>query len=305
MTKLCVCLQNGNVQCLTKRCPPLACSEPYPVPGECCPQCPVPPADCPYTGITYRHMQRFYDPSDKCRDCICNNGTVTCQRKPCAPTPCTHPLQGDCCRSCDGNIAFFYDGSMYSVASIHCFLNCGKELKNELVNCQRVPCSQDCSHPVPSPLSPCCPVCDRCLYEGNEYSNRQTFNSLSNPCLRCVCLEGSVTCTHVVCPQIYCANPVSKPGQCCKECPGTDTAAYAGTKGKNTVKVHAGCLPQIHVCNAHVKCHFSGILCMCFFDLMLCVSLQSGSVQCEPPTCPTLPCTQQVTDPGACCPRCR
>lgn len=566
----CHCI-NGNVQCLTKRCPPLACSEPYPVPGECCPQCPVPPADCPYTGITYRHMQRFYDPSDKCRDCICNNGTVTCQRKPCAPTPCTHPLQGDCCRSCDGCLLsgkelangeqftqpsdpcamcvcwegsvncqpktcpvlncpypasgqcckeckdcqylsqVYLNGQEFSSPQDSCsrcvcadgFVTCSKKpcykpgcshpstpagkccpvcdgcsyngvdmingqtvpelsnptcsectcrsgsvqcvrklcppmncphpvtgpcdcplcqgchfqgrnyldgeaftspqseceqcrckrghvtcvpracenvncphpgedpcmcpvcdgcnyngqdclngesfpdpeddcsrctcrngevtcvslpcpaisclhpvtppgeccprctgickhngrtyqngdsfqlpgdactqcsCRNELVNCQRVPCSQDCSHPVPSPLSPCCPVCDRCLYEGNEYSNRQTFNSLSNPCLRCVCLEGSVTCTHVVCPQIYCANPVSMPGQCCKECPVCWYQGKEYSEGARWVPPTDPCLQ-----------------CTC----------KSGSVQCEPPTCPTLPCTQQVTDPGACCPRCR
>lgn len=33
-------LQNGNVQCLMKRCPPLSCSNPNVLPGDCCPQCP-------------------------------------------------------------------------------------------------------------------------------------------------------------------------------------------------------------------------------------------------------------------------
>ncbi|CAI9548471.1 unnamed protein product [Staurois parvus] len=31
------------------------------------------------------------------------------------------------------------------------------------------------------------------------------------------------------------------------------SAQYAGTKGKSTVKVHAGYLPQIHVYNAHAN----------------------------------------------------
>ncbi|XP_034619558.1 kielin/chordin-like protein isoform X1 [Trachemys scripta elegans] len=99
--KQCHCL-NGNVQCLSRRCPPLLCAEPILVPGGCCPQCPEPPAGCLYAGVSYQHTQRFYDPSDSCRHCICANGTVTCQRQPCAPVLCTHPLRQDCCRSCDG-----------------------------------------------------------------------------------------------------------------------------------------------------------------------------------------------------------
>lgn len=35
-----VFLQNGNVQCLMKRCAPQQCSDPYMTPGECCPKCP-------------------------------------------------------------------------------------------------------------------------------------------------------------------------------------------------------------------------------------------------------------------------
>eukprot|EP00079_Xenopus_tropicalis_P008629 XP_002931908.2 PREDICTED: kielin/chordin-like protein isoform X1 [Xenopus tropicalis] len=566
----CHCI-NGNVQCLAQRCPPLLCAEPFPVPGECCPQCPVPPADCPYSGVTYRHMQRFYDPSDKCRDCICNNGTVTCQRKPCAPTPCSHPLQGDCCRSCDGclmsgkelangeqfpqpsdpcSVCVCWEGSVkcqpktcpvlscpfpapgqcckecqdcqylgevylngqeFSSPQDSCsrcvcadgFVTCSKKpcykagcthpstppgkccpvcdgcsyngdalingqsvpdpsnplcsectcrtgsvqcvrklcgptscphpvtgpcdcpicqgchfqgrnyidgdvftsspspcehcrcmrghvtcgprpcdqvtcphpaedpcmcpvcdgcnysgrdctngesfldpedecnhctcrngevtcisvpcprisclypitppgeccprctgickhngrvyqngdtfhpsgdictkclCQNEMVTCQRVRCSQECSHPVPSPASSCCPVCDRCFYENQEYANHETFTSTSDPCQRCVCLDGTVTCTHVVCPYVSCANPITKPEQCCRECP---VCRYQGKEYSED----AHWVPVTDLC----------LKCTC----------TNGNVVCEPPQCPPLPCTQQVTDPGACCPRCR
>lgn len=33
--------------------------------------------------------------------------------------------------------------------------------------------------------------------------------------------------------------------------------------------------------------------------------MQAGEVKCASPDCPKLPCMHQVTDPGACCPRCR
>ncbi|KAG8440107.1 hypothetical protein GDO86_006046 [Hymenochirus boettgeri] len=566
----CHCI-NGNVQCLAQRCPPLLCSEPFNVPGECCPQCPVPPADCPYFGVTYRHMQRFYDPSDKCRDCICNNGTVTCQRKPCGPAPCSHPLQGDCCRSCDGcllsgkelangeqfsqpsdrcSVCVCWEGSVkcqpktcpilscpfpapgqcckecqdcqymgeiylngqefsspqdscsrcvcedgfvtcskkpcYKAGCTHpstpsgkccpvcdgCLYNgisltngqtvpdpssldcsectcqagsvqcvrrlcaptscphpmtgpcdcpichgchfqghsyidgevfrspksqceqcrcmrghvtCGPQpctqvicthpaedscmcpvcdgcnyngkectngesfpdpedecshcscrngevtcvsatcprvsclypttppgeccprctgickhngrvyqsgdhfqlhgdictkcsCQNEMVSCQRVQCSQECTHPLPFPASSCCPVCDRCFYDNREYLNHQTFTSASDPCQRCVCVAGSVTCTHVVCPLISCANPVIKPGQCCRECP---------------------------VCHYHDREYSEGALWISHTDPCLQCTCTASNVFCERPQCPLLPCTQQVTDPGACCSRCR
>ncbi|XP_015684556.1 kielin/chordin-like protein, partial [Protobothrops mucrosquamatus] len=96
----CHCI-NGHVQCLSRRCPPLLCPEPTVRPQECCPQCPAPPAGCLYLGVSYQHLERFYDPSEKCRNCVCANGTITCQRQPCAPVLCSHPLQQGCCRSCD------------------------------------------------------------------------------------------------------------------------------------------------------------------------------------------------------------
>lgn len=268
--------KRGHVTCVPRACENVNC----PHPGEDPCMCPVCDG-CNYNGQDCLNGESFPDPEDDCSRCTCRNGEVTCVSLPCPAISCLHPVTppGECCPRCTGickhNGRTYQNGDSFQLPGDAC-TQCS--CRNELVNCQRVPCSQDCSHPVPSPLSPCCPVCDRCLYEGNEYSNRQTFNSLSNPCLRCVCLEGSVTCTHVVCPQIYCANPVSMPGQCCKECPVCWYQGKEYSEGARWVPPTDPCLQ-----------------CTC----------KSGSVQCEPPTCPTLPCTQQVTDPGACCPRCR
>lgn len=91
--------------------------------------------------------------------------------------------------------------------------------QNEVVNCQRRPCPVRCSHPVPSDT--CCPVCDSCLYEGVVHSHSHTFTPSSNPCQRCTCVRGTVTCVPLVCPPTPCVRPVTKPGQCCPECTGT------------------------------------------------------------------------------------
>lgn len=91
--------------------------------------------------------------------------------------------------------------------------------QNEVVNCQRRPCPVQCSHPVPSET--CCPVCDSCLYEGVVHPHGQTFTPASNLCQRCTCVRGTVTCVPITCPPTPCAQPVTKPGQCCPECTGT------------------------------------------------------------------------------------
>lgn len=86
------------------------------------------------------------------------------------------------------------------------------------VFCEKKLCSQQCTHPVR--YRNCCPVCDDCLFEGQKYGNTQTFYIPSDPCKRCVCHSGSVTCTVVACPVVSCQNPVTPPGQCCPQCRG-------------------------------------------------------------------------------------
>uniref|UniRef100_A0A8C6SP01 VWFC domain-containing protein n=1 Tax=Neogobius melanostomus TaxID=47308 RepID=A0A8C6SP01_9GOBI len=87
---------------------------------------------------------------------------------------------------------------------------------NEEVSCQKRPCPVQCSHPVRS--ESCCPVCDSCLFEGGVHPHGATFTP-SDTCQRCTCIRGSVSCTSLVCPKPACSKPLTKPGQCCPECP--------------------------------------------------------------------------------------
>uniref|UniRef100_A0A8C4SMX2 Kielin cysteine rich BMP regulator n=1 Tax=Erpetoichthys calabaricus TaxID=27687 RepID=A0A8C4SMX2_ERPCA len=215
--KVCHCI-NGNVQCFPRRCPPLLCSNPFIMPGECCPQCPAPPAECFYSGLPYKHMERFYDPVDKCRSCICNNGTITCQRKPCAPVLCTHPIVQDCCRTCDGCLyggKEMANGEQFTDTSDPCRLCVCRE---GTVSCDRRSCPiLDCPFPV---QAQCCPACEGCNYAGQEYLNGQEFTDPQNQCKRCTCINGFVTCNPKPCYNPGCTHPISLPGKCCPVCEG-------------------------------------------------------------------------------------
>ncbi|MBN3295301.1 KCP protein, partial [Amia calva] len=271
--RTCHCI-NGNVQCLSKRCPPLLCSNPYLEPGECCPQCPAPPADCLYGGQPYRHTERFYDPVDRCRSCICTNGTINCQHKPCAPALCANPILQDCCRTCDGclyNRKEFANGEQFPDVSDPCGMCVCRE---GTVSCERRPCSVvDCPFPV---QTQCCQACDGCNYIGEEYLNGQEFTDPRNQCNRCTCMNGFVTCSPKPCYNPGCAHPVTLPGKCCPVCEGCFYKNIVITNGQTFQDPGDSCSQ-----------------CTC----------RAGSVQCIKKLCPPAFCAHPVI--GSCdCPTC-
>uniref|UniRef100_A0A4W5K2T8 Kielin cysteine rich BMP regulator n=1 Tax=Hucho hucho TaxID=62062 RepID=A0A4W5K2T8_9TELE len=271
--RTCHCI-NGNVQCLMRRCPPLGCSNPILLPEECCPQCPVPPADCVFEGRPYRHTERFYDPTDPCRSCLCTNGTSRCQRKPCPLAHCSHPIQQECCRTCDGTRLHTSWGDVSDPCGV-CVCREGS------VHCERKRCPADCTHPY-KPPGQCCGECNRmCLYQGEEFQSGASFTppiDPSNPCQRCTCVRGSVTCMPLFCPPTSCPQPITLPGDCCPQCA---VCVYQGEEYSDLQQWN----PSSNLCTA----------CTC----------QAGKVQCVGPECPKLTCMHQLTEPGTCCPRCR
>uniref|UniRef100_A0A8C4W6S5 Kielin cysteine rich BMP regulator n=1 Tax=Gopherus evgoodei TaxID=1825980 RepID=A0A8C4W6S5_9SAUR len=332
--KQCHCL-NGNVQCLSRRCPPLLCTEPILVPNGCCPQCPEPPSGCLYAGVSYQHTQQFYDPSDSCRHCICANGTVTCQRQPCAPVLCTHPLQQDCCRSCDGchfqgqDLA---DGETFPAPGGRCE-QC-RCLRGE-VSCGPLPCpGVTCPHPAVGSCD--CPVCDGCSFHGRARSNGERFPDPHDACRLCSCLDGSVTCVPVPCSPTPCRNPVTLPGQCCPQCSGA--CRYQGHlyESGTTFRPPGGdpcstctCLvmtcqrePCLQQCT-HPMPPAAPSCCpdcdRCLFEGQELASRQAitppsdpcqrcrclhGNVLCTPILCPQAACASPIQRPGHCCPEC-
>ncbi|KAF3688881.1 Kielin/chordin-like protein Cysteine-rich motor neuron 2 protein [Channa argus] len=266
----CKC-SRGEVVCAQRRCPAVSCS--HPALDSCaCGVC----DGCNFNGRDCFNGERFPHPADHCQLCSCLNGGVVCMRRSCPSVACVRPVThpGECCPVCTGMCLHhgkeYQSGSTFTSPSDPCS-SCF--CLNELVNCQKRPCPVQCSHPVSSDA--CCPVCDSCLYEGVVHSHSHTFSPSSNLCQRCTCVRGTVTCVPLVCPPLPCAQPVAKPGQCCP-----DFFVFGHSKNKNK--------------------HFKETLCfMCILD-----GQEFSEVQCAP-ECPKLPCMHQVTDPGACCPRCR
>ncbi|KAM6437201.1 kielin/chordin-like protein [Liasis olivaceus] len=274
----CHCI-NGHVQCLSRRCPPLLCPEPFVKPQECCPQCPAPPAGCLYLGVSYKHLERFYDPSEKCRNCVCANGTITCQRQPCAPVQCSHPLQQGCCRSCDGCLyqgKELPNGEQFVDPQDPCRLcSCWEgSVVCKLKSCPPV----ECTFPVPGP---CCKSCEGCEYLSERYLNGQDFPDPQDACGLCSCLGGSVTCTKRPCFQAPCSHPRRTPGQCCPVC---HDCALNGVIVANGLAIPD---PEDPLCSQ----------CTC----------QAGSLHCTKKLCTPASCAHPVPGPCACplCQGCR
>ncbi|KAM9351632.1 kielin/chordin-like protein [Symphorus nematophorus] len=269
----CTC-SRGEVVCARRRCPAVSCPHPA-LDGCACGVC----DGCNFNGRSCFNGERFPNPTDRCQLCSCLNGGVVCAHVPCPSVACGRPVTppGECCPVCTGICRHhgkeYQSGSSFSSPSDPCS-SCS--CLNEVVNCQKRPCPVRCSHPVPSDT--CCPVCDSCLYEGVVHSHTHTFTPTSNPCQRCTCVRGTVTCVPLVCPQTPCARPVTKPGQCCPEC------SVCMLDGQEFSDGQTWTLSSNH-CST----------CTC----------QAGEVKCASPECPKLPCMHQVTDPGTCCPRCR
>lgn len=57
---------------------------------------------CFHEGQHRTNGETWNDASDLCARCRCHEGSVRCTRRPCPPSNCKHPIQGQCCMSCDG-----------------------------------------------------------------------------------------------------------------------------------------------------------------------------------------------------------
>ncbi|PIO23019.1 hypothetical protein AB205_0049080, partial [Aquarana catesbeiana] len=95
---------DGTVQCTPIVCPSVSCSRPEKKPGHCCATCP----DCIYYENTFLDGQQFTNPDNKCQECGCQGGQVTCADRGCPGPQCSYPLPGTCCNNnCNGKIGVY------------------------------------------------------------------------------------------------------------------------------------------------------------------------------------------------------
>ncbi|XP_076971107.1 von Willebrand factor C and EGF domain-containing protein isoform X2 [Tamandua tetradactyla] len=220
---VCVCLA-GNVSCISPECPPGSCQSPPQL--DCCTCVPV---RCYFQDRWYADGAVFSGGADECTTCVCQNGEVECSFTPCPELDCPREEwwlgPGQCCFTCreptpmtgcalDDNGVEFPIGQIWSPGD-PCEL-CVCQADGSVI-CQRTDCVDSCPHPIRIP-GQCCPDCSAgCTYTGRIFYNNETFLSMLDPCLSCICLLGSVACSPVDCP-ITCTYPFHPDGECCPVC---------------------------------------------------------------------------------------
>ncbi|XP_074087458.1 von Willebrand factor C and EGF domain-containing protein isoform X1 [Macrotis lagotis] len=148
------------------------------------------------------------------------DGSVSCERTDCVET-CPHPIRipGQCCPDCSAGCTYtgriFYNNETFPSVMDPC-LSCICLLGS--VACSPVDCLISCTYPF-HPEGECCPVCQDCNYEGRKVGNGQVFLLENEPCTRCICQLGEVSCEKVTC-QPACADPSPASRDCCTFCQG-------------------------------------------------------------------------------------
>lgn len=209
---------------------------------------------------------------------------MECSFAPCPVLDCPQQQRqlrpGQCCFSCkdpprpsgcfvDDNGVEFPIGQIWSPGDPCELCVCQADGS---VSCKRTDCVETCPYPIHIP-GQCCPDCSAgCTYMGRIFYNNETFPSLLDPCLSCICLLGSVACSPVDCA-IFCTYPFHPEGECCPVCKDCN---YEGRKVVNGQSFS----PEGRPCTR----------CTC----------QLGEVSCE-----ERPCPQSCTEPTACCPPCQ
>lgn len=87
------------------------------------------------------------------------------------------------------------------------------------MKCARRKCPE-LSCPVESQIpGECCPRCptSHCLYEDKVYPHDARFTD-PYTCQDCICQEGRVECSVLLCPELTCPNQVKVNGSCCPTC---------------------------------------------------------------------------------------
>ncbi|XP_076249643.1 protein kinase C-binding protein NELL1 [Calliopsis andreniformis] len=116
-----------------------------------------------------------------------------------------------------------------------------------------------------------------CWFENREVENGETLSPAGNPCRRCTCKDGVITCRDPICD---CSAPGSHRDKCCPQC---DPAASCRHQELHHLVFRSG-ERWIYQCQT----------CECLY----------GEIDCWQMECPPVTCSNPVTEEGDCCPRC-
>ncbi|XP_014245545.1 BMP-binding endothelial regulator protein [Cimex lectularius] len=231
----------------------------------------------------------------RCFTCMCKNGFVECQKEQCPSQEGCHMLleipKNGCCGKCKGCI---YKGVEY---------DSGVEWRDPDNPCKVFTCRggvvtdtiEQCFTPCNDPFPPlpgqCCPTCSGCRVNGQTVVPGRTVRSMEDPCLKCHCSNGKVSCAKKACPVVHCS-PSSVlppgPGECCPSCQGSRKLM----------------LPPQGKCILGTGLHEAGRSFMP--DHCTICECVNGTSVCSRPSCPVLDCPleKQELKPNSCCPHC-
>ncbi|XP_026461727.1 BMP-binding endothelial regulator protein-like [Ctenocephalides felis] len=222
-----------------------------------------------------------------CFKCICKNGFVECQPEyECPPVDNCYmqivKAKNECCYKCKGctyeGARYLSDSSWRDKKDPCVSLSC----EAGVVTSSRVTCYTPCENPRPPKEGECCPTCDGCVINGQQVTEGRDVTTPEDPCLRCSCSGGRLTCSKKACPVLQCPprNQIRTPGECCPKC---EKARLLMDK-------------QATSCLFNTAYHSHGTS----FDADPCSNCTciNGTSICQRVTCPVLECRQEVQVPA-------
>ncbi|KAJ9586287.1 hypothetical protein L9F63_020069, partial [Diploptera punctata] len=225
----CYC-HGGTEMCNLITCPVPSCKNPiHNSSFSCCPYCPGEEnKEKHFSGEVHQAMvchsvDGIYRVEgetwllNSCTKCICHMGQVLCETHRCPPAPCSKPIHknGQCCPQCPDVATAVISESAKSCDAQHLHGttwmedNCRSCICiNGKTRCYTQHCPNvTCSRPVLA-KNQCCSACldqssPRSCAVGNvTYHIGYEWNK--DPCTRCKCNGGQVTCTEKVCSVSMC-----------------------------------------------------------------------------------------------------
>ncbi|KAF5276557.1 hypothetical protein FQR65_LT03987 [Abscondita terminalis] len=157
-----------------------------------------------------------------------------------------------------------------------------------VVTVSNIQCHTPCTNPQPPEPGKCCPTCSECKINGQTATDDRDVTS-DDPCLKCRCIGGRLTCSKKACPVLQCSSDRQHqpPGECCPKCTGT-RSLYTYPK----------------TCTLGSRFHRDGEL----FDIGRCTrcSCINETSICHRDSCPILNCAPEFQQKraGNCCKEC-
>ncbi|GBM21432.1 Kielin/chordin-like protein [Araneus ventricosus] len=330
--------QKGNIACQKIDCFHSTCTDPRNRFEQCCSHC---QNGCQYDGRDYEDGSLFNPSFNPCLNCSCEKGIVRCQPVKC-PDPeqtCEIPVfpPGGCCPycpKCTYNGKEYTNGKRWRISNTTCE---ACVCMNGIVSCSdKESCpGQKCTHGV-VPAGECCSPCIDCKYNSYIVHDQMQFSPPDDPCARCMCRKGNITCVRETCPKLLCTATELPAGACCSVCKGcTNSVGQPVEHGQKWI--HHSDVCQECTCRDGVsKCDRIACKIPCTHPVMRpdvccpeCNGCQvlgkiyqnnaeipssdacrkcycyKGNMECESVSCPAMTCENSRKEPGSCCPTCK